>query len=129
MCLVKIYREVSFIWIGFKKCYSEDGEDLEDEDDESSDGRDLADGSPDRGEGSVGGGTLARRIPVGFGAADSLDDEFHENLIYHGLLRKRSVSLEDTTLTDQDVPAFRRERSVGQLAFFLTLEHILHCIF
>lgn len=42
------------------------------------------------------------------------DDEFHENLIYRGLFRKRSVSLEDTvvssTTSDPDMAAFQHPR-------------------
>jgi hypothetical protein len=42
------------------------------------------------------------------------DDEFHENLIYRGLFRKRSVSLEDTvvssTTSDPDMAAFQHRR-------------------
>ncbi|XP_068081098.1 serine-rich adhesin for platelets [Anabrus simplex] len=44
---------------------------------------------------------------------DSQEDEFHENLIYRGLFRKRSVSLEDavsSTASDQDMPVFHQAR-------------------
>lgn len=45
------------------------------------------------------------------------DDEFHENLIYRGLFRKRSVSLEDTvvssTTSDPDMAAFQHRRVVA----------------
>jgi hypothetical protein len=45
------------------------------------------------------------------------DDEFHENLIYRGLFRKRSVSLEDTvvssTTSDPDMAAFQHHRVVA----------------
>lgn len=42
------------------------------------------------------------------------DDEFHENLIYRGLFRKRSMSLEDTvvssTASDPDMEVFQQQR-------------------
>ncbi|XP_023707190.1 uncharacterized protein LOC111864256 isoform X6 [Cryptotermes secundus] len=45
---------------------------------------------------------------------DQQDDEFHENLIYHGLFRKRSMSLEDTvvssTASDPDMEVFQQQR-------------------
>ncbi|GLH04083.1 Protein of unknown function, partial [Gryllus bimaculatus] len=45
------------------------------------------------------------------GFLDAPEDEFHENLIYRGLFRKRSVSLEDaasSAASDADAPAFQR---------------------
>ncbi|PSN48301.1 hypothetical protein C0J52_19251 [Blattella germanica] len=38
---------------------------------------------------------------------DQQEDEFHENLIYRGLFRKRSVSLEDTAAAELDMTAPR----------------------
>jgi hypothetical protein len=40
------------------------------------------------------------------------DDEFHENLIYGGLFRKRSVSLEDT-VSDPDVAVYQQQRATA----------------
>lgn len=47
---------------------------------------------------------------VGLGPSDSLDDEFHENIIYRGLFRKKSVSLEDTSTADPDLAVFPRDQ-------------------
>ncbi|XP_069699614.1 microtubule-associated protein futsch isoform X3 [Periplaneta americana] len=48
-------------------------------------------------------------------AVRSQEDEFHENLIYRGLFRKRSVSLEDTavssTTSDPDMAVFQQQRA------------------
>jgi hypothetical protein len=45
------------------------------------------------------------------------EDEFHENLIYGGLFRKRSVSLEDTavssTASDPDMAVFQQQRAAA----------------
>lgn len=47
---------------------------------------------------------------VGMAPSDSLEDEFHENLIYRGLFRKKSVSLEDTSTADPDLAVFSRDQ-------------------
>ncbi|KAK3910936.1 Homeobox protein cut-like 1, partial [Frankliniella fusca] len=78
------------------------GEEEEDEDDEDEDEED----------GVVPTGKLVhpRLRIVGLGPKDSLDDEFHENLIYRGLFRKKSVSLEDTSTADPDLAVFSRDQ-------------------
>ncbi|XP_052132772.1 uncharacterized protein LOC113205773, partial [Frankliniella occidentalis] len=81
-----------------------DDEDVGEEDEEDEDEEDE--------DGVVPTGKLVhpRLRIVGLGPKDSLDDEFHENLIYRGLFRKKSVSLEDTSTADPDLAVFPRDQ-------------------
>lgn len=84
---------------------------MDDDDDDIGDGEDD-DEDEDEEDGVVPTGKLVhpRLRMVGLGPKDSLDDEFHENLIYRGLFRKKSVSLEDTSTADPDLAVFSRDQ-------------------